>query len=85
MKRKIGIVIDKNLKMEYILNMNDKNGQALEIGDRVIAFNSDTGQEFMARIEGIKQDTDGSLYAEVMDSDDDIYCVTSIDIEIDND
>jgi len=32
------------------IEMFDKNGQKLEIGDRVIGFNNDTGNEFMGRI-----------------------------------
>jgi len=34
--------------------------------------------------EGFGQDPDGN-YAEVTDQDDDVFCLTSIDIEIDND
>ena len=66
------------------IEMFDKNGQKLEIGDRVIGFNNDTGIEFMGRVEGFGKDPDGN-YAEVTDQDDDVFCLTSVDIQIDND
>jgi len=61
--------------------MNDKNGLVIEVGEFVIGENPDNGQEFMGRVKAIKQDTDGSWYAEVADKDDDVFCLTSENIE----
>ena len=65
--------------------MKDNKDNPLEIGDKVMAYNPENGNEFVGTIEGIKKDFDGSFYAEVSDQDYDVFCLNSQDLILYND
>lgn len=63
------------------MNITDRLGNILKVGDTAIANDPETDQEFLVTIEVIKRGKDGKPIAECSNSDYDIFTFVSEDLE----